>query len=91
LLALTIGVVVNSKILYNFLLSAEESYKSYSPTILLLKGVYEYCQGNSYKLYDLGPASDEGIPNYGLITFKQKTGGEASLKMGFEKFFHDLS
>ncbi len=85
--ALAVGVRVSPDILYYFYPADDPAYKTYSPTVLLLHGMYAYAWSNGYSLLDLGIATDRGEPNEGLIRFKRNMGGEASLKLTFQKAF----
>jgi hypothetical protein len=85
LIAVCTGVKINSKILYNFFGANDISYKSYSPMVMLLKEVYEYCVKNGYHIFDLGTASANGIVNPGVNQFKKYLGGELSYKYTFQK------
>ena len=85
LLATATGVRINSEILYYFFPADDASYKNFSPIVMLIKGMYDYCKENSIRTFDLGIASANAIPNYGLINFKQHLGGIPSLKYTFEK------
>jgi len=53
--------------------------------VLLTKGLYAYCQENSFGMLDMGISTDRGAANYGLIRFKQNLGAITSLKLSFEK------
>lgn len=85
IIALTVTVKINQHILYNFYPADHPGYRAFSPAVLLLKGVYEYAQQQKYTILDLGIATDQGKPNYGLIRFKRFIGGKASLKLSFIK------
>lgn len=87
LIAVSIGVKVNNEILYDFLPADVESFKNFSPSVFLKKNIMDYCFTNGFKIFDLGIATAQGIPNYGLIRFKENLGGEASLKLTFNKTF----
>ena len=41
-----------------------------------------YCQ-NGFSIFDLGPASEKGVPNYGLCSFKETIGCDVSLKCSY--------
>ncbi|WMJ74790.1 GNAT family N-acetyltransferase [Cytophagaceae bacterium ABcell3] len=84
-IAVTLGVRVNSRILYNFFMAADPDYKSDSPTIMLLEELYNYAHCHGYEILDYGMASEKGAPNHGLIRFKERTGGIPSLKPVFKK------
>jgi hypothetical protein len=83
--ALTVTVDVNAQIIYNFYPADDINYLSYSPTVFLLKGVYEHSRKRGFSILDLGIATDGGAPNYGLIRFKHNLGGVPSLKFTFTR------
>lgn len=47
---------------------------------LLAEYVYEYYRRAGMRLLDLGPATETGVPNYGLCVFKESLGAEPTLK-----------
>jgi hypothetical protein len=83
--AMTVGVYINQKILYYFLPAHLAAYDAYSPMVLLMQGLYIYCQNNHVELLDLGISTDKSVPNYGLMRFKQNLGASVSLKLSFVK------
>lgn len=83
-IATAVGIVVNSNILYNFLPADDEAYSSFSPIVLLNKGIYDYCQQQNMLVYDLGIASAKGERNEGLIKFKEHLGGQLSHKYSYQ-------
>ena len=85
LVAVATGVRISSNVLYYFLPADAAEYKNYSPTVLLIKGMYDFCLQHNIPILDLGIASANAVPNYGLINFKQHLGGIPSLKYTFEK------
>jgi hypothetical protein len=87
LVATAIGVRINADILYNFMPADEMEYRNFSPMVLLMKGVYDYCSNHGYKIFDMGTAGENGIPNSSLIKFKENLGGKLSFKLTFEKDF----
>lgn len=87
LIASSIGVKVNSKILYYFLPATDSEYKNFSPMVLVLKTMYDFCKENAYATLDLGIATAGGVANPGLIRFKEHLGALPSLKLSFVKEF----
>ena len=77
-IAATVAIVVNSRILYNFYPASLLSYQSYSPTVMLLDGLYQYCQQKGMKILDLGTSASDS-----LQLFKAHMGGEVSYKYAF--------
>jgi hypothetical protein len=85
IIALTVAVIINRDILYNFYPADKEEYLSYSPMIMLLEGVYHFAQKQGFRLLDLGISTENSLPNYGLIRFKENLGSCSALKLSFEK------
>ncbi|MCH8317733.1 MAG: GNAT family N-acetyltransferase [Bacteroidetes bacterium] len=85
--ALTVTIKINKKILYNFYPADSHQYKNFSPMVMLVKGLYDHCVKNGFKLLDLGISTVNSKPNYGLINFKKNIGAENSLKLTFGKEF----
>lgn len=50
----------------------------------------EYYRCRNIKILDLGPASDKGIPNYGLCNFKETLGCDVSLKNSYTVSVEDI-
>jgi hypothetical protein len=87
LAALTVVIRLNARVLYTFYPADAERYLDHSPTILTTAGIYAYAQANGYGLLDLGTSSNGGVPNAGLVRFKQNLGAEPSEKVTFVKDF----
>lgn len=85
LIATSIIIVVNDKIAYNFLPASTSAYNKWSPMVFLLKGLYEWCQERGIRILDLGISSVDNTPQYSLIAFKERIGGELGLKCTFFK------
>lgn len=83
--ALTVAIIINSEILYNFYPADSEQYLSFSPTVMLLEGVYRFAQQRGFRIFDLGISTQNSCPNQGLIHFKEKMGCKSALKLSFLK------
>ncbi|MCS6796749.1 MAG: hypothetical protein RMJ97_11755 [Raineya sp.] len=86
--ALTVGVVVSSKIFYNFYPADNPKFLQYSPMILLTQGLIQFCRKQHFEILDLGISTENGKPNFGLIRFKKNLGAKSALKLSFEKQFN---
>ncbi|WP_235125460.1 GNAT family N-acetyltransferase [Dyadobacter sp. CY347] len=85
ILALTMTVRVNDQILYNFLSGDLPEYRVYSPVVMLMDCVYQYCQREKIRMLDLGISLDEnGVYKPSLGRFKRNIGGQECLKMTYE-------
>ncbi|MVM30995.1 GNAT family N-acetyltransferase [Spirosoma sp. HMF4905] len=86
LVALTVAVRVRHDILYNFLPASHIDYQTFSPMVMLIDGLFSYCQQQQIRLLDLGVALDNNRqPKPGLIRFKRNLGAKESPKLIFEK------
>lgn len=85
LTAAAISVRVKKQILYNFMMNHEKRYNQFSPPILLLEGLYRYCQANQIALFDLGTSALNGRPNFSLFDFKMRMGAVPTSKFSFYK------
>ena len=83
ILASAVCIAITDSILYVLYWGDVADMGSYSPVALLAKTVYEYCQANGFKLLDVGISTLKGIPNFGLVKFKQNLGFVESLKVEF--------
>ncbi|GAB3762902.1 GNAT family N-acetyltransferase [Spirosoma pomorum] len=86
LIALAVTVRVRHDILYTFLPASLPAYTAFSPMVMLLDGVYAYCQREQISLLDLGVALDNTRqPKAGLARFKRNLGAQESPKYVFSK------
>ncbi len=74
-IAACVAVRVSLSALYTFYYTALASYGTYSPTVLLLDTVYQYCQSQKISVLDLGTSSAESVRK-----FKARMGGVSSEK-----------
>jgi hypothetical protein len=86
LYAATVAIRVCRRILYNFLPASPSKFRTFSPTVLLIEGLYKYCQAHSYEMLDFGVSTlPDGRHQQSLIAFKEHMGGQPSEKWIFEK------
>jgi hypothetical protein len=85
IVALTVGVKVSRKVFYNFYPADNPSFLSYSPMVLLTKGLVDFCKEQSFEILDLGISTENGKANTGLIRFKKNLGSQNALKLSFVK------
>lgn len=58
-------------------------YGELRPMNLLAYHIYEHYRAAGIRLLDLGPATEDGVPNYGLCVFKESLGAVPTLKYTF--------
>jgi len=86
LAAAVVAIKVHRQILYYFLPASLRKFKQFSPSVLLLDGLYQYCQSHQMELLDLGISTEKnGRDQDSLIDFKERMGGIKSYKYFFEK------
>ena len=91
IVALTVTILVNRSILYNFLSASLLAYNAYSPAVLLTETVYNFCRDQQISILDLGISLDKnGNEKASLIRFKENIGGVKSYKATYEKAFELL-
>ena len=85
LVATSISILVQEKILYNFYSSHSSEFDSLSPIVFLINHMYSYCQDQKIETLDLGTSALDGKPNFGLLDFKLRLGAKPTPKLTFEK------
>ena len=80
LISVVVSVLVDRGILYNFYPGDDVQYRDHSPMVMLLDGIYRYCQTNAIRILDLGISSVDGVLNPGLYRFKKNCGSIDSWK-----------
>ncbi|MEM7109653.1 MAG: GNAT family N-acetyltransferase [Bacteroidota bacterium] len=85
LIAASVSIAVDDRVLYNFYHGDSFSHRTFSPVVLLLAGVYEYSQAKGFEYLDLGISSVQGELNRGLFEFKKNCGCESMDKYRLAK------
>lgn len=62
-------------------------YSDKRPMNYISTKVYEYYANKGIQVLDIGPSTEEGIPNFGLCDFKESIGCEVSTKYTLRKVF----
>jgi Acetyltransferase (GNAT) domain len=84
--SLAVTVRVSDEILYYFLPADNLAYRSFSPAVMLIHGLFGYCQQERIKLLDLGVSLDHHRQfKPSLARFKENLGAVSSPKRVFEK------
>jgi hypothetical protein len=86
LIAASISVKVNDRILFDFYHAHPKSFDQLSPVVALVNGIYSYGRQNKFEILDLGTSTVEGKINFSLLNFKTQLGGQLSMKFIFEKY-----
>ncbi|MBO5187012.1 MAG: GNAT family N-acetyltransferase [Prevotella sp.] len=59
-------------------------YSSLRPMNYLAFRIFEHYRKHGIKILDIGPSTENSVPNYGLCAFKTGIGCRSSLKLSFE-------
>jgi len=80
MVAMAISILISPEIIYNFYHADHSEYGSFSPTVLAVGAVYEYCQQQGIDYIDLGISSLNGELNEGIYRFKKGLGAIDGIK-----------
>ena len=81
ILASSICIKINSKILYVFYWGDIDGQNSYSPISFLSYEILNYCRSNNIDILDLGTSTKDSKYNLGLINFKKGIGAKSCNKI----------
>ena len=59
-------------------------YAKLRPMNYLAYSLFGYYADNGLRILDIGPSTEDGIPNYGLCEFKESIGCSVTMKYSFE-------
>ncbi len=85
LVAASVAVLISKDILYHFISDHDRKLGEAKPALVLMLGIYNFCQANNIRLLDLGTSVKESQPNFKLIKFKTEIGGQLTNKFTFTK------
>lgn len=80
LIATAVSIRIAQNVIYNFYHGDHAEYRVFSPVVMLIEGIYSYCQKYNIEILDLGISSEKGKLNEGLFKFKQNCGAQTSFK-----------
>ena len=80
IVAAAICVAISSSVLYVLYWGDAPDQQSHSPIVLLASEIHEFTRSNAYSILDIGTATVDGAPNFGLAAFKRGLGFNESLK-----------
>lgn len=81
----SICIKINKEVLYVFYWGDSPGYEQFSPISFLADGIYKFAQKNHFSILDAGTSTHGGLPNLGLVKFKENLGFLASLKLTYSK------
>lgn len=83
--AASLIIVVNDQLVYDFYHDHDAAYDAYSPVVLLVEGIHEWCRQHGYSQIDLGTSMRGDQVNTGLYRFKLRLGAQPAIKNTFVK------
>jgi hypothetical protein len=81
MIAASVCIRLNPETLYVFYWGDLPDVHTMSPVAFHASNLYAYCQSQKIRMLDIGTATDNCIPNVGLMKFKERLGCRASLKL----------
>jgi lipid II:glycine glycyltransferase (peptidoglycan interpeptide bridge formation enzyme) len=63
------------------------AYSEYKTMNFLSYSLFNYYQNQGIKIIDIGPSTENSIPNHGLCEFKESIGCDIAIKTVFTKSF----
>ncbi|QWE20933.1 hypothetical protein [Polynucleobacter sp. AP-Kolm-20A-A1] len=85
IIASAVAIKITANTLYVLYWGDVPEYRSYSPIVSLCKNIYDYCNENKIDYLDIGTATVDKEPNFGLIDFKSDLGFSPNLKFTMQK------
>ncbi len=85
LAAAAVCLRISNTILYVFYWGDSSVYASFSPVVRLAAEIYSFCQSEGIEIMDVGTSTEDAVPNFGLINFKNGLGFSESLKISMIK------
>jgi hypothetical protein len=85
LVAVSITVRVNKNVLYHFISDYLREVDGARPGLVLMQGIYNYCQTLRIRILDLGTSTEDGKPNFNLLNYKKELGAIPTAKLTFAK------
>lgn len=85
LVAASVATLVNDRILYHFISDHTRKTGVFSPALVLMEGIYDYCVQKDLAILDLGTSVIAGKPNFKLLNFKRELGAMDTAKFTFSK------
>lgn len=84
LIAASVCIKVNQKILYDFYHGELPEYTESSPVTMLVAELYQYALSNNFEIIDLGISSVDGKLDEGLFQFKKSLGAKEESKNKYQ-------
>jgi hypothetical protein len=85
LVAASVTVKVSKSILYHFISDYLREVDGARPGLVLMQGIYNYCQMENIPILDLGTSTEDGKPNFNLLSYKKELGAIPTAKLTFAK------
>ncbi len=84
-IASSIRINVGRGMFYIFYCGDLPGYENLSPASLITQSIDDYAKAKGVRSLGVGTSTEDGIPNHGLINFKQEMGCVESLKLSLVK------
>ena len=85
IIASAICYILDSKIVQIIYWGNDFDYIKYKPMNFLSYNIFKYYKKMNFKFVDIGPSTENSLPNFGLCSFKKSIGCTVSNKFHFQK------
>lgn len=85
MVASSVCVRVDARVLYIFYWGELPGFEPWSPVSLLAQTIYEFAVAEGIRLIDAGVSTLNGVPNYGLLSYKKSLGFIETLKFSVRR------
>ena len=85
MVAASVTIRIYQHVLYHFISDHVRDVGPVRPALVLMEGIYDYCQRENIQLLDLGTSTVNGQPNFKLLKFKCELGAQLTHKFTFSR------
>lgn len=85
MVAASVTIRIYHNVLYHFISDHARDVGPLRPALVLMEGIYDYCQRENIQLLDLGTSTVDGQANFKLVKFKCELGAQLTHKFTFSK------
>lgn len=87
MVAASVAIRPYPDVLYHFISDHIRKIGALRPALILMEGIYGWCQRAHIQVFDLGTSTVDGRPNFKLLKFKTELGGQLTHRFTFTKIF----
>ena len=85
MIASSINILVNKRVMYHFYGAHDAAYNKVSPVVMMMNEIYNHCRKTEINYLDMGTSALADKPSFALLDFKTSLGAVISEKLTFQK------